>query len=122
MAANPLTIEELIARAVQAGEIVEGVNDTKTLTKRVDELTKLLVELNALLGPERRKLIQSEPSPEVVLVEKALRIAGSPEKLGQWMRTPVPALNDQTPFSLMQTKEGRKQVEDVLGRIEHGVY
>jgi hypothetical protein len=27
MAANPLTIEDLIARAVDAGEIVQGVND-----------------------------------------------------------------------------------------------
>jgi hypothetical protein len=31
MAANPLTIEDLIARAVDAGEIVQGVNDPETL-------------------------------------------------------------------------------------------
>jgi uncharacterized protein (DUF2384 family) len=48
--------------------------------------------------------------------------AGSSRKLAEWIQTPVPALNGHTPYTLMQSEEGRKQVDAVLGRIEHGVY
>ncbi len=60
--------------------------------------------------------------PEIELIKKGLQIAGSPERLIEWMQTPVPSLKGQTPYSLMGTEEGRKQVEAALGRIEHGVY
>jgi hypothetical protein len=63
-----------------------------------------------------------ERSPEIELLLKALRIAGSSRKLAEWIQTPVPALNGHTPYALMQSEEGRKQVDSVLGRIEHGVY
>ena len=63
-----------------------------------------------------------ERSPEIELLLKALRIAGSSRKLAEWIQTPVPALNGNTPYALMQSEEGRKQVDSVLGRIEHGVY
>lgn len=122
MAAHPLTIEDLIARAVQAGEIVEGVNDNKTLLERMAQISKLLTEVNSLLPATERTNLHRERSPEVELLAKALRIAGSPERLAEWMQTAVPALNGQMPYFLMQTEQGRKEVEDVLGRIEHGVY
>jgi len=60
--------------------------------------------------------------PEVDLVVKALDILGSPKQLGRWMKTSLPALRGQTPYSLMQSEEGRKQVETVLAQIEHGIY
>jgi len=59
---------------------------------------------------------------EVQLLLKALRIAGSPAKLAQWVNTPVSSLNGQTPYAAMQSAEGRKAVDAVLTRIEHGVY
>ena len=65
---------------------------------------------------------KSEPSVAVELLLKALRIAGSTQKLAEWIQTPVPALNGQTPYALMQSEEDRKQVDAVLSRIEHGVY
>ncbi len=39
-----------------------------------------------------------------------------------WMRSKIPSLGDQTPNALLKTEEGRKQVERVLLKIEHGVY
>lgn len=71
-------------------------------------------------SPERSR--QPEPSPNVELLLKALRIAGSTQKLAEWIQTPVPALNGETPYALMQSEEGRQQVDAVLSRIEHGVY
>jgi hypothetical protein len=65
---------------------------------------------------------ERERSPEIELLLKVLRVAGSSRKLAKWIQTPVPALNGYTPYALMQSEEGRKQVDPVLGRIEHGVY
>jgi len=37
------------------------------------------------------------------------------------MREKNPALGNQPPIRVIQTEAGRKAVENVLGRIEHGV-
>jgi len=63
-----------------------------------------------------------QPSTDIDLVERGLAVIGSPEKLARWMQTPIPALGGQTPYSLLGSEEGRKQVATVLGRIEHGIY
>lgn len=65
---------------------------------------------------------EGHPSPEIELIIKGLQVAGSAARLAEWMRTPVLSLDGQTPYSLMQTEEGRKQMDAVLTRIEHGVY
>jgi small subunit ribosomal protein S10 len=59
---------------------------------------------------------------EADLIQRALTVIGSPDRLSEWMQTSIPALSGRTPWSLMDSKGGRKQVETVLGRIEHGVY
>jgi hypothetical protein len=114
MATNPLTVGELVTRAVQAG----GATDYKALTEHIGEAIRALDEAYVIL----LRRLQLGASSEVELMKKTLRVAGSPERLADWIQTPVPALNSQTPYSLMHTEEGRKQVEDVLGRIEHGGY
>jgi uncharacterized protein (DUF2384 family) len=60
--------------------------------------------------------------PISILIEKGLAVIGSPEKPMRWMQTPISALRGQTPYSRLESEEGRKQVATVLGRIEHGVY
>jgi putative toxin-antitoxin system antitoxin component (TIGR02293 family) len=39
----------------------------------------------------------------------------------QWLETPVPALGNQRPLDAAQTEPGAREVEDLIGRIEHGV-
>lgn len=38
-----------------------------------------------------------------------------------WLETPIPALGRQKPLDLVQTEPGAREVEDLIGRIEHGV-
>jgi len=40
----------------------------------------------------------------------------------RWLHTPNRALGGQSPLDLLDTDLGARQVEEVLGRIEHGVY
>ena len=100
--------QPVIERAEIGQELLAG-------TAHITAIAKVLAEQN----PEARK---PEPSPSVELLLKALRIAGSTRKLAEWIQTPVPALNGETPYALMQSEEGRKQVDAILSRIEHGVY
>jgi putative toxin-antitoxin system antitoxin component (TIGR02293 family) len=44
------------------------------------------------------------------------------EKFQHWLSTPVLALGNMIPNELLDSIEGLKQVENVLYRIEYGVY
>ena len=39
----------------------------------------------------------------------------------EWLETPIPALGDRSPLDLAGTEPGAREVEDLIGRIEHGV-
>jgi hypothetical protein len=44
------------------------------------------------------------------------------EKFQSWLSTPVPALGNSIPNDLLDSIEGLKKVENLLHRIEYGVY
>ncbi len=39
-----------------------------------------------------------------------------------WMTSPVRGLGSRSPVSMLETEKGRKEVENLIGRLEHGVY
>ena len=53
---------------------------------------------------------------------KGLAVFEDFEKLNRWMHKDNKALNGQKPFDLLNTPTGLKLVNQVLGRIEEGVY
>lgn len=52
----------------------------------------------------------------------AEEVLGSADKAAGWLRMPNRALGGVTPLSLLDTDAGAWQVEQILGRIAHGVY
>jgi putative toxin-antitoxin system antitoxin component (TIGR02293 family) len=46
---------------------------------------------------------------------------GDTETLADWLRSPIRELNSQSPLYLLDTTTGFGLVDDVLGRIEHGI-
>jgi putative toxin-antitoxin system antitoxin component (TIGR02293 family) len=44
------------------------------------------------------------------------------ERAREWFKAPNRALGNTTPFEYADTEPGAREVEDVLGRIEHGVF
>jgi putative toxin-antitoxin system antitoxin component (TIGR02293 family) len=55
------------------------------------------------------------------IAAQAVGVLGTDEKAAMWLRRPNRALNGEAPLSLLDTDLGARQIEDVLGRIEHGV-
>lgn len=56
------------------------------------------------------------------IAAQAEEVLGSPEKAGIWLLRPNRALGQAVPFEMLDTDEGTRQVEAVLGRIEYGVF
>jgi putative toxin-antitoxin system antitoxin component (TIGR02293 family) len=91
-------------------------------------------QLGGLLRiPDRtldRRLKQGALSPEesdrlarvAKILQRACEVFGNAEKARGWMKTPLSSFEGETPLQRADTSIGANQVEDVLGRIDYGVY
>ena len=64
-------------------------------------------------------------SPEISVesvIDRAIEVMGDRDEAMRWLGTPVRALDYATPISLLGTSAGATRVEEVLGRMEHGVW
>jgi len=57
------------------------------------------------------------------LFEKAVHLfAGDYERAKRWFESPMKALGQVTPLEMAGTEVGARAVEDLIGRLEHGVF
>jgi putative toxin-antitoxin system antitoxin component (TIGR02293 family) len=56
------------------------------------------------------------------ILKRAHEVFGNAEKARGWMNTQLAAFDGETPLQRADTSLGATQVEDVLGRIDYGVY
>ena len=56
------------------------------------------------------------------LFDRAVDILGSRENAAEWMIAPKKALGGKTPLEYAETELGAREVEELLGRLEHGVF
>lgn len=91
-----------------------------------------LAELDRVVMPRktfyhRRKLgnLTPEQSDRLLRVVRMLALAeetfGNRDKAATWLRRPTRALAGERPLELLDTEEGARQVETLLGRIAHGI-
>lgn len=55
------------------------------------------------------------------ILAHANRVFEDPEESADWIQAPNAALGKQQPLALLDTDIGVQQVDQVLGRIEHGI-
>ncbi|MEL7059569.1 MAG: antitoxin Xre/MbcA/ParS toxin-binding domain-containing protein [Acidobacteriota bacterium] len=53
---------------------------------------------------------------------RAVDVLGSREKARTWFERPNRALGQRKPTALLGTDAGAREVDEVLGRIEHGIF
>ncbi|MGY5957645.1 putative toxin-antitoxin system antitoxin component, TIGR02293 family [Kosakonia sp. BK9b] len=58
----------------------------------------------------------------VRVVDAAVHFFGDKKMAYSWLQTPVRALGDVAPISLIATESGALEVTDLIGRLEHGVF
>lgn len=56
------------------------------------------------------------------VVAHAVDVFESQERARDWLETENRALGGQRPLELLDTDAGAREVDDVLGRIEHGIF
>jgi putative toxin-antitoxin system antitoxin component (TIGR02293 family) len=94
-----------------------------------------LSQLATVIGiPERtlaRRRVSRRLTPEES--ERLLRISsvfeaavdlfeGDAADAVNWLNTPRKALGDRTPLAYARTEPGAREVEDLIGRLEHGIF
>lgn len=92
------------------------------------------IQVSAALGLPERTLarrkqegkFQSLESDRIFrflqVVAHAIETIGDDEKAGRWLTKPNRALMGKIPLELLNTPIGASQVDDILGRIDHGLY
>ena len=113
--------------AIRAGLPVAAVESVvREGTLRPSELYDLVVPRRTLAHRKRqgRPLTadQSDRLTRVVRVAaRAEEAIGDVEKARRWLRKPNRGLRGRTPLELLENDVGVRIVEQVLGRIEHGL-
>ena len=125
------------ARDLETGEILARIRrglpmaEFETLRDMfgisAEELAKHLAMSRSTLV-RRRKTERLDPLESDRLVRFARLFARAREVLGDstaardWLRMPARALGFATPLEFAETEAGGREVENLLGRIEHGVF
>ncbi|MDB6015649.1 MAG: hypothetical protein JWR19_138 [Pedosphaera sp.] len=117
-----------IIAALQAGLPVTELQDLQTsLALPMDKLGAKLGISKATL--HRRKLggrLEPAESDRVVrfarLMGKAVSVLESQDNARRWLNSPQVGLGGAVPLDYAETEIGAREVEDLLGRIEYGVY
>lgn len=70
--------------------------------------------------------LQSDESERLlrigVLFDRAKEVLGGAEQARNWLKSPIRALAGRTPLEYADTEPGAREVEELLGRIEYGVF
>lgn len=115
-------------------QIQEGLSPTafdhlsETMGIGADELAGLVYISRRTVArrKERGEPLDSATSERLVrlalLYAKVVEVIGDEQLSRQWLRTPRAAFSGKTPLEMAQTELGAREVEDLLFRVEHGVF
>jgi putative toxin-antitoxin system antitoxin component (TIGR02293 family) len=114
--------------SIQAGLSFRAVlNLQKALDLPLEKIATFLGMSRATL--HRRKMqgkIATAESERLVryqrLLEKAKNVFGDTESAREWLTHRQPGLGNAKPIEFAKTEIGAREVENLLGRIEYGVY
>jgi len=92
-----------------------------------DEISSLLMLPQRTLSRRKKgRRLQPDESDRLFrlarIVAQAVEVLGDGEKATRWLRRSNRALGGAEPLQLLDTDAGTRRVEQVLGRVEHGVF
>ena len=117
-----MDLVRLVRRGLPVGA-VQFVLDSGRLS--LAELDRIVLPRKTLTNRRKLGTLTPEQSDRLVRVARVLAVAeetfGSREKAAVWLRRPTTVLGDEYPLQVLDTDEGAREVETLLGRIAHGV-
>ncbi len=112
--------------AIREGLSVDVVDDVLADGRlTAAELDRLALPRKTLAHRRTLGRLTAEQSDRLVrvlrVIEQAELAFGDVGKARIWLRRPSAVLADHAPLDLLDTDIGTRQVESLLGRIEHGI-
>jgi putative toxin-antitoxin system antitoxin component (TIGR02293 family) len=75
---------------------------------------------------KREGVLQPDESERVfryaALLDTAVEVFGDIDAARRWFKEPLQTLHGHSPLDYADTEAGAREVEDILGRLEHGVF
>jgi putative toxin-antitoxin system antitoxin component (TIGR02293 family) len=93
----------------------------------VDELARLVhipprTYARRVASKAKLSLPEGERAVRVMrLYDRAKELFGTHDNTREWLNSEIPALGWRTPLDFARTEQGAREVEDLIGRIEHGI-
>ena len=124
---KPQNATQLIARIKQGLPLKTFERLCKTLAASEKDLARVLkIPLSTLARRKKSGRLSFEESERIFriarLFDKAEDVFHDQVLARKWLREPAWALGDIPPLLYADTELGAKEVEELLGRIEHGVF
>lgn len=122
-----LDVHEAIESGIPGGALIHMVAQVKAM-KPADVLQAVGVSVRTIqrrAGSPRRPLSQEQSGRAWKFAEvltRASEVFGSQTAAERWLSEPAMALDRRRPVDLLSSPVGVEIVEQLLGRIEHGVY
>ncbi len=115
-----------LVESVRAGLPVAAVDDLlKSGALTTTELHALVLPRKTLANRRKTGTLNPEQSDRLARVARIIAatqdVFASREKAHKWLRRPTSALENHAPLHLLDTDEGTRLVEGLLGRIAHGI-
>ncbi|MEE9372290.1 MAG: antitoxin Xre/MbcA/ParS toxin-binding domain-containing protein [Saprospiraceae bacterium] len=100
---------------------------SKKLLLTTTELSKILhISLRTLQRYSSSTVLNSDISSKALQLEKlhnfGFDVFGDSTSFGEWLHIKVPALGGERPLDYLDTPFGFLLIEQMLGRIEHGIF
>jgi putative toxin-antitoxin system antitoxin component (TIGR02293 family) len=117
-------LEQAVAAGLPAEVVRHLADSTGTTLRELQEVT--LIDRSTFSRRIRQRArLKVDESDRIARVARVAALAmealGRDEGL-RWLREPNVALGKRIPLGMLGTDAGARQVEQIIGRIEHGVF
>jgi putative toxin-antitoxin system antitoxin component (TIGR02293 family) len=124
---KPQNTSKVIAQIQKGLPITAFTRLKKNLDSSDKELAGVLrIPVSTLARRKKGKRFPFEESERIFriarLFDKAVSVFGGEDLARKWLKDPAWALGDVTPIDYAKTELGAIEVENLLGRIEDGVF
>ena len=117
----------MVQRVEEGLPVMEVVEFGKQAGFTNEELAKLInvparTYARRVAGKSRLTVTEGERAARLIrLFDIAKSLFGTDENTRGWFNARIPALGWKTPLEYAQTEPGAREVENIIGRIEHGI-